>query len=85
MFTETSEKCQTIGNDMKKIIKQFRLPFKSNSPNLKKKNQPENSQNLNRMGFSTAKPQKKRTPAQNKPIPKSNTETGPLIKKVSFC
>lgn len=37
MHTEANEKC-SISTDMKKIIKQFRLPFKSNSPNLKKKN-----------------------------------------------
>jgi hypothetical protein len=37
MFTEQSEKCQGTSGDMKKIIRQFRLPFKSNSPNFKKK------------------------------------------------
>ena len=67
---------------MKKIIRQFRLPFKSNSPNLKKKNHPEQQHHAHKTGLSTSKPLKKRNGGQTKPIPKSQTETGPLIKKV---
>ena len=39
LHTEANDKC-SISTDMKKIIRQFRMPFKSNSPNLKKKNHP---------------------------------------------
>lgn len=84
MFTQQSDKCQGTSSDMKKIIRQFRLPFRSNSPNFKKKNQLQYSQNHNRVGLSANKQSKKRTPAQIKPITKSNTETGPIIKKVSY-
>ena len=35
-------------------------------------------------GMSTSKPLKKRNVGQTKPIPKSQTETGPLIKKVAI-
>lgn len=73
MFTEQSEKCQGTSGDMKKIIRQFRLPFKSNSPNFKKKVQLQHSQNHNKLGLSVNKQTKKRTPAQIKPIPKNNT------------
>ena len=67
---------------MKKIIRQFRLPFKSNSPNLKKKNLPEQTHIPHKTGLSTSKPQKKKTTGQTRPIPKVQTETGPVIKKV---
>jgi len=69
---------------MKKMIRQFRLPFKSTSPNFKKKGQPEHSQNNNRIGLSVNKQTKKPTKMPIKPIPKSNTETGSVIKKVSY-
>lgn len=69
---------------MKKMIRQFRLPFKSTSPNFKKKVQPEHSQNHNRIGLSVNKQTKKPTKIQNKLFQKSNTETGSIIKKVSY-
>jgi hypothetical protein len=67
---------------MKKIIKQFRLPFKSNSPHLKKKLS-EHPNHPQKAGLSSSKPAKKKLPVQTKPTPKNQTETGPLIKKVS--
>lgn len=71
---------------MKKIIKQFRAPFKSNSPNMKKKLHHETHSNANKLCFSTNNPKKKNsTQINNKPniINKNLTETGPVIKKVS--
>ena len=68
---------------MKKMIRQFRMPFKSNSPNLKKKNYLEQPYQPSKTGMSTTKPQKKKATVMTKPIPKSQTETGPIIKKVS--
>lgn len=68
---------------MRKIIKQFRMPFKSNSPNLKKKQNAELSNNHHKTSMSTNKIQKKKN-THTKPIPKSQTETGPIIKKVKF-
>jgi hypothetical protein len=69
---------------MKKMVRQFRLPFKSTSPNFKKKGQPDYSENHNRIGLSVNKQTKKPTKMQTKPFPKSNTETGSVIKKVSY-
>lgn len=72
---------------MKKIIKQFRAPFKSNSPNMKKKLHDAHSNN-NKLCFSTNNPKKKNS-AQQQPTTKNNiinknlTETGPIIKKVT--
>lgn len=67
---------------MKKLIKQFRLPFKSTSPNLKKKPTQEPAQ-VPRSALSTNKTHKKKQPTVNKPQLKINTETGTVIKKVT--
>lgn len=70
---------------MKKIIKQFRAPFKSNSPNIKKKAHLEAHSNTNKLLVSANHPKKKNSAQNpNKPniINKNMTETGPVIKKV---
>ncbi len=85
LATETNDKCQSIGTEMKKVIRQFRLPFKSTSPNLKKKNLPEHQPNQHKIGLSVSKQPKKRNPVTAKPLTKNNTEAGPVIKKVSDC
>ena len=78
-MTETSEKGICGGSDMKKLIKQFRMPFKSTSPNLKKKSHNEHPSTSHKP--HTAKNKKARpNPAQN--VAKYQTEAGPLIRKV---
>jgi hypothetical protein len=60
---------------MKKIIKEFRMPFKSTSPNMKKKEI---------TAVSAKFMQHKKLSAQIKPSPSvKNTEVGPIIKKAS--
>jgi len=68
---------------MKKIIRQFRMPFKSTSPQLKHKNQT-NLTNHTKLAFSTtAQPKKKVNAVNARPVlTKNNTEIGPIIKKV---
>ncbi len=67
---------------MKRIIKQFRLPFKSTSPDLKKKFPYEQMSTSNqKLCFSANHP--KKTPAQKNGT-KNHTETGPVIKKVIY-
>lgn len=70
---------------MKKIIKQFRAPFKSNSPNMKKKAHHENQSNTNKQGFNSNNNPKKKTNPQTKitVVNKNVTENGPIIKRVS--
>ncbi len=70
---------------MKKIIKQFRAPFKSNSPNMKKKIHQETHSNAQKNGQLLPK---KKNSAQNVTVKgniinKNMTETGPIIKKVT--
>lgn len=68
---------------MKKMIKQFRAPFKSNSPNMKKKVHHENHSNTNKICFTSTNNKKKNTTqVKNTIINKNATETGPVIKKV---
>jgi hypothetical protein len=85
VVTETSEKCHSIGTEMKKIIKQFRAPFKSNSPNMKKKLHQDTHSNAQK---NAPQAPKKKTSAQNVTVKgniinKNLTETGPIIKKVT--
>ena len=88
MVTETSEKCLSIGSEMKKMVKQFRAPFKSNSPNIKKKTHMESHSNAHKHTASNNHPKKKNS-AQNvttkgNVLAKNNlTETGPIIKKMT--
>lgn len=68
---------------MKKMIKQFRAPFKSNSPNVKKKIQHDN-RSSNKGVLQQPVPKKKNSAQQtlkNNIVNKNMTETGPLIKK----
>jgi hypothetical protein len=73
---------------MKKIIKQFRPPFKSTSPNMKKKQHQESQSNAQRPAPATNTNPKKKNSAQNVTVKgniinKNMTETGPIIKKVA--
>ena len=66
---------------MKKIIKQFRAPFKSNSPNMKKKLHHDTHSNAHK-GTTQPQPPKKKNSAQNVTVKgniinKNLTETGP--------
>lgn len=88
MVTETSEKCHSIGSEMKKIIKQFRAPFKSTSPNMKKKPHQDSHSNAHKLAPPTVQHPKKKNSAQNVTVKgaiinKNLTETGPIIKKVA--
>jgi hypothetical protein len=72
---------------MKKIIKQFRAPFKSNSPNMKKKLHHDTHSNVHKPN-TQPQPPKKKSSAQNVTVKgniinKNLTETGPIIKKVT--
>jgi hypothetical protein len=78
MHTEASEKCSSIGHDIKKIINEFRMPFKSTSPNIKKKQVTVSAK------FLTNTAQHKKFSACIKVCPSAkNTEVGPTIKKTT--
>ena len=78
-MTETSEKGICAGSDMKKLIKQFRMPFKSTSPHLKKKSHNEHPSTSHKPQTSKTR-KSKANPVNN--APKHQTETGPMIRKV---
>ena len=84
-MTETSEKGQCSGNDMKKLIKQFRMPFKSTSPNLKKKAHNDNVSTSHKPHTAQHPRPKKNNHklATNNNLLKHNTEVGPAIRKTN--
>ena len=88
MVTETSEMCHSIGSEMKKMVKQFRAPFKSNSPNMKKKTHVDSHSNAHKPPNNHNHPKKKNsaqnvTTKGNNIVNKNVTETGPIIKKMT--